>query len=275
MPQHYQEVILVIPMVIAMFLCWRMIGMVQRGKLKLDMLPRLNWGLIVLGFVAYASSFIEFTFADACLLATAYFLCASAANPLFFLLAKTTQPAATEQLDHYEAAANSTALLAVGLALIFGAAGTLALANDTRERNSREEYLTQRVANLEKSSLLNQSRRDLENMKQSLGSKTEDLSGLITTINERLKTIDGNMQQLRAGDARDSRVEGLVSQTDALAASIKQEAGDISQQAETLGEHGKKIAQLDAIVHKPVPPDHKIVSPERARSAGRKKYETR
>jgi methyl-accepting chemotaxis protein len=255
MPQHYQEVILVIPMVIAMFLCWRMIGMVQRGKLKLDMLPRLNWGLIVLGFVAYASSFIEFTFADACLLATAYFLCASAANPLFFLLAKTTQPATTEQLDHYEAAANSTALLAVGLALIFGAAGTLAFANETRERNSREEHLTERVANLEKSSLLNQSRRDLEDMKQNLNSKTGELNGLITTINERLKEVDRNIQQLQAGDARDSRVGDLVSKMEALAASIKQEADDIRQQAQTLGENGKKIAELDAIVHRPVPPD--------------------
>jgi predicted RNase H-like nuclease (RuvC/YqgF family) len=202
----------------------------------------------------YAAIWTRFGFADACLMATAYFLCASAANPL---LAKISQPGTQDQIDQLERGANSTALIATGLALIFAIAGTLAFADETRERNAREDALRQRVTRLETASLLDQNRRDIEHMRaeeQNLDSKNEELKRLTATINERLGKIDEDLQKLQAGEARDARVADLLSRTNALAASVKKEADDINQQAKALDEHRKKIAEVtDTIAHRLVP----------------------
>jgi methyl-accepting chemotaxis protein len=274
MPQPYVEVGLAVLMLIAMILWWYMIRMLHRGEVQLEKLPKLNWIFLVLGFAAYAGNLVQFSFADACLLATAYFLCASAANPLFFLLAKTSQPATPDQLNQLEGTANSTALLAVGLALIFGIAGTLTFAIDTQERKTYLDGLVHNVGTLKLSADF-QRERDSENMKQleqNLDSKSEELKGLIAAVNERLSKIDKDIEQLRAGEARDSRVEDLLTKSDTLAASLKREADDISQQAKELDEHRKKIAELaDTTAHSLVPRAGQKSSPGHAHRSSQKK----
>ena len=261
-------------MLVAMVLWWLLVRMFLRGEARLEKLPVLYWSFLLVGFLVYAATWTRLGFADACLLATAYFLCASAANPLFFFLARISQPATQDQIDQLERGANSTALIATGLALIFAFAGTLAFADETRERNAREDALRQRVTGLETASLLDQNRRDMEHMRaeeQNLNSKNEELKGLIATVNERLGKIDENIGKLQAGEARDARVADLLSKTNALAASVKQEADDISHQAKTLDEHGKKIAELTDTMARRLVPQAQKPSARLGRKPSRKK----
>jgi methyl-accepting chemotaxis protein len=214
----------------------------SRRDAKLEWFPALCRGLVILGFVEYFLGLTQFSFADACLLAAALFLCAGAANPLFFLLAKEGGSGA-DQLGHLEHVANWTGLFAAGLALMFGLVGTFAFAYETVERKTYLDGLVENVVTIKRSADY-QRGLDSESMKrieQNLNSKGDELKGLIAAVNERLSKIDKDLQQLRAGEARDARVDDLLSKSDLLAETVKQNATDISQQAQKLDELRGKI----------------------------------